>query len=964
MYDLNMMHLRRLLISVTFSLSFFINIVAQNPAHFFIGKDVFFNIHVYSLFQHPNKLLYAATNYGLFVYQNGDFQAIPWLGEHSGNALFSIRLDKDKSLYCANLAGEIFKLEKNGLKSFLKVPELYVGSFFDFGFDSDGHIVICSKNYAIYKDKRWVNLYDYDAGTISSINYYDPSRIILPSMDSSEIYQWHKGDFSGFDPPSIRRLEKRDLYRFCALLDTTWVSVSSSGLFINYNSGYQDRIDDDIQNIYQIDKSEAWITSRNRGVYRLSSNENGVAISEKFFPDLFISTVAQALNGTVYLGTFGKGVIVVPSIESETYPSEIQELRGLTVVDQVLSEEDLTVLSNALVQSVPFEGSTILSSTNNLFYLPGFDFGIHKNLPSLLYVDRHLEHPINAIGTIKDVVPINDDQVILATSNGLIWFGKPPQVEKWKALESSQRWWKKNDSGYRCNAVGYTSSDHTIYYNRQKGLSTIDNLGNSVFFYFDQERVFAYDLFSLDNMLIVATLNKGVLFIENGVVFNQLSEDQGLGSNTVKKVKVKDGLLYVAHRKGFQIYDLKNKQWVALSKKNGVNTAAITNFAIHDQQLWCISGGKLVRVPVGKLDVVPDFQLSIGPVEIGGESRQLTEELVGSYSASDVKVKLDFRGVESEKDVSIAYKLNDGDWKIVPASQPQIEFTNLASGSYTLFIRSNYLGVHGDQTSIPFEIKPPFWQRIWFLIGVIVVVVIMISLFFRRRILKMKELQRTKLEHQALITQKLDAELKALRSQMNPHFIFNSLNSIQDLVLREEIDHSYDYLVLFSRLVRNTLNYSNLDFISISKELEFLEIYLSLEKLRFPKDFEYAIRYDGPDDVQMPSMMIQPFVENTLIHGLMHKKGRKSLDIFFHLNGHLTCTITDNGIGRKQALLIQKRQQGKHTSFAMEAIRQRLDLLNKQFGKCVGRYQVQDLYERGEAVGTKVRVDIPHKTLF
>ncbi|WP_062060938.1 sensor histidine kinase [Aquimarina longa] len=203
-------------------------------------------------------------------------------------------------------------------------------------------------------------------------------------------------------------------------------------------------------------------------------------------------------------------------------------------------------------------------------------------------------------------------------------------------------------------------------------------------------------------------------------------------------------------------------------------------------------------------------------------------------------------------------------------------------------------------------------------------------------------------------------ELKSLKSQMNPHFIFNSLNSIQDLILQQNTDSSYDYVVLFSQLVRNTLNYSNKNFIAIEKELEFLEIYLQLEKLRFEDDLTYTIQHINTEGLSVPSLIVQPFIENALIHGLLHKSGKKQLTIDFTFTDHLLCTVTDNGIGRKEAKKIQQRQGGYHESFALEAIEQRLEILKEQYGKDVG-YQVFDLYDDALAMGTKVEIRMPYK---
>ncbi|WP_109852148.1 sensor histidine kinase [Aquimarina sp. AU58] len=220
-----------------------------------------------------------------------------------------------------------------------------------------------------------------------------------------------------------------------------------------------------------------------------------------------------------------------------------------------------------------------------------------------------------------------------------------------------------------------------------------------------------------------------------------------------------------------------------------------------------------------------------------------------------------------------------------------------------------------------------------------------------------KELKESKKTELALL------QLKSLRSQMNPHFIFNSLNSIQDLILQQNTDSSYDYVVLFSQLVRNTLNYSNKNFIAIDKELEFLEIYLQLEKLRFEDDFTYTIQHTNTEGLLVPSLIVQPFIENALIHGLLHKEGKKQLTIDFTFTEDLLCTVTDNGIGRKEVKKIQERQGDRHESFALEAIQQRLEILKEQYGAGVG-YQVFDLYDNGQATGTKVEIRMPFQKRY
>ena len=223
-------------------------------------------------------------------------------------------------------------------------------------------------------------------------------------------------------------------------------------------------------------------------------------------------------------------------------------------------------------------------------------------------------------------------------------------------------------------------------------------------------------------------------------------------------------------------------------------------------------------------------------------------------------------------------------------------------------------------------------------------------------------------EMELLHTQNRLAEekLTALRSQMNPHFIFNSLNSIQQFILKGEVDNANKYLSQFSKLIRLVLQYSEYNFISLEEEIHMLKLYLSLEKTRFGNSFEYKIQTEqeiDADEIKIPNLMIQPFVENAIWHGLMHKEGDRKIDISFHLKDEqsVICEITDNGIGREKAAEIRRAKllQIKHESRGMQLIKDKIDVLKQQFKSEVS-VQLFDITNiAGEVCGTKVIVVLP-----
>lgn len=219
----------------------------------------------------------------------------------------------------------------------------------------------------------------------------------------------------------------------------------------------------------------------------------------------------------------------------------------------------------------------------------------------------------------------------------------------------------------------------------------------------------------------------------------------------------------------------------------------------------------------------------------------------------------------------------------------------------------------------------------------------------------------------ALEKQYRDSELKALKAQMNPHFIFNVLNSIQEFIVLNQKDLASDYLATFAELIRSYLYFSNKGKLTLEEEINTLQKYLELEQMRFSQNFEYKISVDSelnPDSIEIPTMLIQPYVENAIKHGLFHKKGLCILKLTFEKVNEqlLNCFIEDNGIGRAKALeLKQKKNQLIPKSFASEATESRLDLLNEQTSEKIG-VEIIDLTEDDQPAGTRVELRIPIKS--
>ena len=209
-------------------------------------------------------------------------------------------------------------------------------------------------------------------------------------------------------------------------------------------------------------------------------------------------------------------------------------------------------------------------------------------------------------------------------------------------------------------------------------------------------------------------------------------------------------------------------------------------------------------------------------------------------------------------------------------------------------------------------------------------------------------------------------ETKLLRAQMNPHFIFNSLNSIQSLILEDKSSLAREYLITFSRLSRSILEQTRKQEISLTQELETLRMYLDVEKLRFDDKFNYEIKsndFTETDNVMIPPLLIQPFVENSIIHGISHKEETGKINIEFKKhNGMLQCVVEDDGVGRTRSEEINKARSRKSSSVATQLAKERIAGMNTNGHRYrrEASIRITDLIsETGKPLGTKVEINIP-----
>ena len=443
----------------------------------------------------------------------------------------------------------------------------------------------------------------------------------------------------------------------------------------------------------------------------------------------------------------------------------------------------------------------------------------------------------------------------------------------------------------------------------------------------------------------------------------------------VEIVRGPAGNMWISTLKGLSKYDWKRQEFINFGKQEGLQDLFLMN-----KTLGLLSDGRMaVGQQDGFLIFDPDHSLakrSSIPV-VFRSIKIYEEELVFEknlnylesvqlhYQQNFFTIEFSALNFSQSQKSRYAYKLEglDKDW-IYPANGRDFaSYTNVRPGNYTFKVKA--AGLDGDWNTemarLLIEISPPWWKTWWFygLIYLGVIVLLYLLYYFRVRQIKREQALKT-----AFNKKLAEIEMSALRAQMNPHFLFNSLNSIKWYMVQNDAKMASQYLSKFSKLIRLILHNSKNSLVPLQSELEALQLYIQLETLRFQDKFDFELEVDERldlDQLKIPPMLLQPFVENAIWHGLMHKengRGQLRLNIVKTKQG-IQVTIEDNGIGRKKAQIIKSKSAMKSKSFGTLITDDRIEVFNQLYQTNANSSIIDLMDARGTPLGTRVIINFP-----
>lgn len=945
------------LLPVLFSSALF---AARQPAYFLLGEEQFRGIQIYDVIQ-DNELNYLfATSEGIFYFDYYRYEKIE-CEQARNSSVFNFVKNSEGVIFCHNLSNQVFAIKNKTCRLFYELQPDEGSSDLSLSVTTNGNLVIAGRKVVVLgaagnviarQDSRNRNIGPAFRG--------ENGELLFHIMFTDSLLEYASGQFSfhriGLPPgtgnPSlllffheqqqVAALDNRTKIRYRFNPSTYTLETLPPNPVYTRNAKVR---------IYETGNL-LWVAGALRGVALADGPE---ADTSFLYEDYFISDVYRDHENNILLSTFDKGVLVIPDLEvndviDDFRSDPVKAIYGEPEQPLLLgtSRGKLLQYDAGKLRVVYDQGSLPVEA---LYSIPGSDLVLFNDKRVSAYYKSTGQVTAVADGSLKDAAFISENTFYIGTNIGLFHTtftpGKGFENERVTGMES------------RIYTMEYNPANKKLYASTSSGFKVLSPDGSI------EKITYAGADLSPDYLLYhagrvyVNTRKNGILVMQdNRITDSIIPVIQGRRAQ-LKKFIIRDNTIIANESNGFFRFDMQGNLQHAIHAVFGISSKRVIDFTFQGNQFWISHLGGVQQVDLNHTDsrtAVPVIKMN----RIFCNDSLVQANSRGSFGSDQRKFRFVFSSptLLNHQAIRYTWKLEGYDvaWNSNAFENNEVTYNALGPGDYTFYVKAENQGVFSPAVTYSFHIASPFYTRWWFITLCILLFVGIVYFIYRWQL----KIQQRKSQQ---VNELNASKLIAIQSQMNPHFIFNSLNSIQDLILKGDTEQSYTYITTFSNLVRRTLSYSEKDFIDFEQELKLLELYLSLEKLRFRKDLVYELHAENVEDIMIPPLLIQPFIENALVHGLLHKEGEKKLIIRFELKADLVCIIEDNGIGREKAKSIRMRQRSDHESFSGKAIRNRFEILSNVMDGAFG-YTYEDLYLDGNACGTRVTLTIPVRHKF
>ncbi len=945
-------------------------IFAQDPysIHFNESNGLPSNV-IYSIFQDSKGYIWCAGDHGLAKFDGKKWQNFKALNQNliSGSSIIE---DEYGRIWYENFDGCLFFVHNNKMES-LKQNQPF--NFINFGLTKKHLFVIQKKGIDVYDLKNLKLIKTIEIGT-SLLSASCGNGLDFKLIFKDRILRINSQLKLEIIPIFF---DKKDV-----VTSLFWVNNKLIAKVLEQNKIKVLEFSDDLRKYRTITINSEGTLNGLKSVnkkYWLQTSK-GLFVSDKlnfdsarvFFKGKNISNIINDRQGNYWVSTTNEGVFLIPNLDNSVYPLENYS------PSQFEKVEDKIIVANtkgALFQfdkNLKFEKTKFQHQLKEEIYYFEYD-SIYKDICFSSLGFTHIpkfdyKNAIQYEFATKKIKRIDEKYAFIGTST---FFGIIQLSSKGKS--SWDKLYKNDGVNKNISFIQYSNRVRTIAYLKAK--EKVFWANNSGFYSFDKtkgiqeirnqkESFFVKNLHEFQDKVYILSAQEKLFQVDSNNNLVNLSSYFDFEENKIQKIKGFNNKLVVLGNENIFLINLINNQ---LTKINvPILTKEIKDILYYNNQLLFLTKDKIIRV-IDYLNAKKGEAIfHVNEVQIANTSFAFNKKISLQNKLYNIKIDysiLDFGTVRSNE---LFYRINAKEWIKLDDANRQLQLV-LNEGLCEIEFKLNNK-IQTDKISI--EVEVPFWKRLEYILLFVLIGAILSYIYYQFQIKKLELKNAILTERNKLLEDKIQLErnlkksiLTTVKSQMNPHFFYNALNTIQAYIFNNDRTKASNYLSKFSKLTRLILEMSEQETVLLKDEIQALKLYLDLEKMRFQEEFEFELLYDEEllNTIEIPSMIIQPYVENAVKHGLLHKiNGVGKIEIRFKsCEKELLITIKDNGIGRKRSEELNKIRQDKSKSFATNANKKRLDILNEgKTDKIVVQF-IDNYDQNNQSTGTIVELIIP-----
>ncbi|MBC8047386.1 MAG: histidine kinase, partial [Fimbriimonadaceae bacterium] len=875
-----------------------------------------------------------------------------------GNIITALTTDEAGNVYAGLKRNGIFVFENN---TFKKIIEDTTAAF-------SNHKILVDKNI-IYTLRRMARLTVLETGSNVSkhIVFQDDAKPIFIYRDKAgNIYATTTNGLYSIKTSTATKLNipecnNHPVYYISETSEHLVIATADKLLFLKNNVVEKQIAIPQLQgqkiNNFLIDRDKnIWISTFEENNFYVITNGQCIKLNNKLqLSGTSVNDLVEDNEGNVWAATYGKGVFCFHNMYCTNYDAA----DGLTV-------PYITSLQNTST------GDLFIGTYNGAFYFDGKEFIHIKQFPDRLEHISHIHHDGNDVyvcrgNALENIYKNNKIPYKIHFENAAAYYTVDTAYRlqgKWNNTIYKQSIQGQPidsillNNQHRANKITalYKDADGTVLCGTNNGLFKILP-DNTVEKFPQKELQSVITTLHTDKTgrIWVGTLAGAVILKDNEIekTWNPKSKSTTAVSSIISDNKNR---IWIGTLTGLYLLTDKN---ILFDSRTCLLNEEVSSLAYDAEKnvLWIGTNAGLSKIDITKFDALKTYTPAaiFKNIRTQDASSKILADTTLGYNRNNFTVRFSAIHFTNPAGVKFFYKVDNSSWE--PATGRQVEFAGLPYGEHIIsIVAENDRGEKGDSQTISITIDTPYWATWWYKTLIALILLTIAFLLIRWRFLYEKRKQKEQLELQHKIS---ELRHQALNTSMNPHFIFNSLNSIQQFINTHNTEEASEYLGKFARLIRIMLDNGNKSFISLDEELNRLNRYLELEKIRFGGKLNYTMQVQENIDIKnvvIPNMILQPFVENALWHGVLpsNENGNILID-FSQNNGTLKVLIDDDGIGIHES---SKRKKVGHRSLGMQMILERIQLLKKLNGNDIS-IEVKDKSGIDKTLhGTKVEIQL------